>query len=467
MSKLFLFVITISLIVTGCGEKSSSNNIIEERYSSNPIFLENDSNFKFSEDYESLENFNFFARDYKWKEKWIYNVNFSQFKIPFKNKNNKLFDEISYSTHIKIIKDGKKVSNVDVVQNGYLLPLSNGSSIKKNTLQSVGLNVLYAFKKVNTMVKKISPSIPNLKRVHFSLLPRIEEVKEVKDGKHTIKKVYYHVNNATYRSMESGEGIISFFPQSKEAIKDKDFGGVPLWEMPWVTAHEYGHHIFNTIFPYYDELGAKSKYGHHNCWLHKGESHIDPPKNNKEIYKSRKLKFIRALNEAFSDLFAFYSIHNKKELSKFTLKGISYFEKTRNIISPVFISGDQKILNEKHVNLFFDSSESGSSKIDRKTKMDLSEIHHFGALVAHDLHSIFEKTKFKKSEYYSNHQMRVKVLVEWLKLVKKIGINPQESHQGYSRKVFESFKKALLKITERNDFSTQQYKIMKEKLPIL
>ena len=111
------------------------------------------------------------------------------------------------------------------------------------------------------------------------------------------------------------EGIISFYPQSEEVIKAKEFGGVPLWEMPWVTGHEYGHHIFRTIFPYYDKFGTKldekTSYKHHNCWLHNGERHEDLTNSHKEIYKLKKLKLLKALNEGFSDLFSFYAIKQK------------------------------------------------------------------------------------------------------------------------------------------------------------
>ena len=235
MSKRLLFILTLLLVITACGKKGNeTNNIIEERYSSNPVFLESDNSYQFSNYNETLETFNFYARGNDWKEKRIFNESFSQFKIPFKDNNNIWFNEIFHGTHVKLIKKENKVSNIDVITDGFYLPLSNGKAIKEKTLQSVGLNVLYAFKKVDKRVKKVSFSIPNLKRVHFSLLPKIEEIKNVNKN---LKKIFYHVNNASYSPMKNGEGIISFYPQSEEAIKAKEFGGVPLWEMPWVTGH--------------------------------------------------------------------------------------------------------------------------------------------------------------------------------------------------------------------------------------
>ncbi len=181
-----------------------------------------------------------------------------------------------------------------------------------------------------------------------------------------------------------------------------------------VPSHEYGHHIFNTLFGYTnlqyqaDFLGTSS----------------DRKITNKEV--------LHALNEGFSDLMAYYSLDRDES----DLSGVPCLEFSRDVAHGIFSNGSPKIFTQKAINTFF-----FTKKVRKKNncgEINFQDIHIFGAIFAYNADKFL--TLFTTSP-----QKKVQILTTWVLLMKKY--YPEWSKlppKKYFDRVFEIFLRITL-----------------------
>ena len=199
----------------------------------------------------------------------------------------------------------------------------------KFSYESAALKVSNILNKVQI---KSGNFIQNIPKISVKIAPKYEFIHVFKESQRKVYRIkQYLINNAVYAV---GEDELIFFPQGIDSDGNIPFDGRPLWEIPMVAAHEYGHHIFSTLFPGYLEIIKGSNT--HLCF-NNNEMHID---SNKVVFVSQsrqvtKTQALTAINEAFADMFAKYTLDDEL----FSLKGLNCFEKTRDITSAIFSTG--------------------------------------------------------------------------------------------------------------------------------
>lgn len=217
-------------------------------------------------------------------------------------------------------------------------------------------------------------------KVNLRIVPLIKQKIRRVQGRVVRLKDDYLVNNAFFLPQRKE---IVFVPQGTDEYGRVPFNSIPLWNIPFVPSHEYGHHIFNEL------LGEKANKKAHVCF-----------NQSKKVKKTRSsisnMKLMAAVNEGFADLIG--QISSGKS---FSFSGVSCFEKSRDLNSSTFYDGSTKILTESVSNQFINPTKSRLRLSCIYT--DYSEIHHFGAVIAYGLYSTMKE----------NNILNLKSVTDW------------------------------------------------------
>ena len=190
---------------------------------------------------------------------------------------------------------------------------------------------------------------------------------------------------------------IVFLPQSKESREGAGFGNVPLWEVPMVGSHEYGHHVFYSIAGQFaGDLHRPSSgcFGEHKSLrgqtLTQGLSVGD---------------VIGALNEGFSDLIAYYTLDGAER----GLNNVVCMEKNREVGSPVFADNTSKLFTSEVINVMFGD---GSPIIGSCLRPNFKHIHIVGAVFASITERLMQRYSMSNSE-------KLALILNWLVELRK------------------------------------------------
>ena len=207
------------------------------------------------------------------------------------------------------------------------------------------------------------------------------------------------VDNAFYANER-----ITFTPQGKSSVEN-----TPYWQIPFVAAHEYGHHVFATFFAFgkkysgsKTQVGCFSKRAHNNTTF----KHRDKPQlinslldvfSVDNIAKNKRL--LSALNEGFADIYARYASFD------YSLT-IDCFKDSREVDSSKFAGQEDKILTTEIINYYVDSEKtySGATTCD---DYNYEDSHHIGTVIVHGFHAMMKDVRLSRSE-------RIFVLIKWL-----------------------------------------------------
>ncbi len=251
---------------------------------------------------------------------------------------------------------------------------------EEGTYEHAASTVMNYLKKTEELISKETRLI--LPKVKVRIAPLINFKTQKVVGKIVTRKNKYLVNNAFFIP---GNRELIFLPQGRDSYGRVPFSGVPLWNIPFVVSHEYGHHIFNEI------LGSKVSKKVHVCF----KSTADAVKSTKKQATNDKL--ISSLNEAFADL-----IGQLVSGDTFSFSQINCFAKTRDLNSPTFYDGTRKILN----GLFLDNFLNPKSRnIYSCNQTQFSQIHHFGANIAFGLYQTMKRSNL----------LSLNLVIDWAK----------------------------------------------------
>ena len=254
----------------------------------------------------------------------------------------------------------------------------------EDTLNSAAASSLYSFKNLFKQRDLLPMGLP---LVSLKVGVSVKMVKEVSKSGKLLRQESFMVNNAFYRATKKE---IVFLPQGKNVRGEIPFSKVPMWEIPFIGAHEYAHHIFSHLVPNYinDRTRQKvTKLCFDNNSAHSNEFY----KNEKGKRKVELSSIFTALNEGFADLFARYITD-----SKVGLRGISCFEKSRDVESDTFFNGTKKILHSQVVNIFLSTDKKRRANCLQQA--DFQDPHLIGAIIANTFYSLFEKSNLEKKE---------------------------------------------------------------------
>ncbi len=204
-------------------------------------------------------------------------------------------------------------------------------------------------------------------------------------------KTQYRTDNAFYFGRDK---VLAFLPESEEGAM-----AAPLWEIPMVGAHEYGHHVFNTLIS--EKIGfVHDKVG--SCFK---ENKLERLLKNylfADRDKSHENFTLRAMNEGFADLIAFYT-NAKNERS---LEGVECMEDNRDLNSSTYGDGTKKYFSYTS-EIRMNSNYNYGQDSDCNTP-DFQAIHQVGASFAYVMDQII-------SLKASTQKEKLQFLLKWAK----------------------------------------------------
>lgn len=269
------------------------------------------------------------------------------------------------------------------------------TQIEPNTVENATLLVHYS---INKTYSALSQNGISLSKIAFKIAPYMQRKQKISGGPFDRPEYQFKggvkTDNASYNS-ENQE--IVFLPQSKEGIKAGLFGGIPLWEIPMVASHEYGHHAFNSIMSNYQD--KRKETSAHLCF----DNQVD--KNFASNDQSSKLTIddmMGALNEGFADLVSYYSLSSAEA----SLKNITCMEESRDISFDHFKDKTKKEFSVEVIAIMTGKKYVQPSR--RCHIPDFTEIHDLGAVFASITDKLFNKSNLNKSE-------KMSLLIKWLK----------------------------------------------------
>lgn len=267
---------------------------------------------------------------------------------------------------------------------------------KEDTYDAATAGSLYSFKEVEESFKLINLKLAPIK---LRVAPLVEHIQEQFENKEILRKKRTLVNNAFYFGAKNE---IIFLPQGKNKKGEIPFSGVPLWKIPFVGAHEYGHHLFNTLMPNY--INDKKNSGFNGvslCFNNVEEVNKEERSEEGSPRTPSVENIMSSINEGVADLLA-RTILNRK----FNLMGVGCFEYTRDVEKKIFANGQAKRLDKEILDILL---------LDKRAKsgncyeiQDFQDPHIIGAIVAHGLFQLYEQADLTKKQ-------RLQAIVEWLR----------------------------------------------------
>lgn len=303
-------------------------------------------------------------------------------------------DQVSLSGRYQIIKStigNRGIRFVDEISSIPFIPCRGRDYSTEEDYESAAVSTLSTFSIIEQKLKLANIILP---KISLRIAPLVEEVLETQEGKKIIRTTSHLINNAYYNP-NSKE--IVFLPQGIPKVGVVPFSGIPMWQIPFVSSHEYGHHFFSENFPNFfkdQTIDYKNKL----CFDSSTEQSFSfSKKQQKKEFKD----IVTIINEGFADLFS-QSIIDKN----INLKGINCLEKSRDIYSSVFASGRPKKFESDAIKSFFIKRATSSTNCFKNT--NLSDPHMIGAIIAY----MFNSALFNQKATLKN---RLEFLGEWVK----------------------------------------------------
>ncbi len=309
--------------------------------------------------------------------------------------------------------------------NGEQFEICKGAgSFSKDSLENAALNITNTISKTRASILAALPDM-KIPPVIVRVIPK-ESYQEMylngpkaKNGdteNENGDKVFkdqkeYRTDNATWYN-DGFNNYITFFPQSEE-FKRKTGLVTPFWEMPMVGAHEFGHHIFDKIFPRESSTDHTFKRKritncmnsemHHDLATQYFEQKIQ----DDEERVSGGMFAYRSLHEGIGDLIAFYGL----EKDGSSLKNVKCMEKSRDSDSKYFGDGTLKKIDQNVVRIM-NSKEYLLPTSKNCAAPFFQDSHAIGAIFAHNFENIV-------SNYTNSRVTKLKILLLWGKEASK------------------------------------------------
>lgn len=290
---------------------------------------------------------------------------------------------------IFVTDEGMRVKTIAKPKDLKVCPDEN--EYDQDTIESAALNATYFIHETNSKIKSVFPDL-YMSPIILSIGPKVMRSVVTKNWDGELSKdTTYMTDNALYTPANAS---ITFLPHSK-SLKENGFI-MNFWEVPMVASHEYGHHVFQSIY-----TGTKAPL---ECF---GDTHSNGNRLNKSLGFGREVKqddVMTAYNEGFADLIAHYSLSQEER----DVKGVKCLEVSRDVASPTFYDGKPKIFNEEAMRSFFSSIREFTLGCEDASYQD---VHVIGAIFAHNVDQFLGK-------FTNDNDEKLVALVDWVKYLK-------------------------------------------------
>lgn len=289
-------------------------------------------------------------------------------------------------------------------------------SFTQNSLENAALNITSTIDETRKAIVSVAPEL-KIPPVMIKVLPSIteqeiyvngpkasnEESNNDGDKVFETKKQYY-TDNATW-NREGQVDTITFYPQSEEFIKITGLK-TPFWEIPMVGAHEFGHHLFDKIFPQLTPVISEVKKNISSCFHNEMQNKlmqksVQNKMKDSEGRTSGGSYAYSSLHEGIGDLISFYALSEGEG----SLTGINCMKKSRDVNSEVFGDGTEKVMNYSVVSIMNSKSFLAPTSKDCNVPY-FQDNHAIGAIFAHNFDKIISK-------FTSDRMKKLQILIKW------------------------------------------------------
>ena len=278
------------------------------------------------------------------------------------------------------------------ISRGEDLEACANSSYERYTYEGAAFSITAA---VNKSRNEIIKHGYNLASVELNIIPSEIIKGTVIGGSKSGSEFKYHVtDNASYWPTKNK---IQVYPQSIDKYNESK---IPFWEMPFITSHEYGHHVFYELtnyIRYYASSNEESTMLQHSCFLDNDHS-LKLNSYMKQFAgssrsSSDKFSFaLGAMNEGFADLIANYTL----DVSQTDVSVAECFKENRQISSGYFQNEEAKDFTYNHLEKM-DRDETIEPPEDCSSP-NFQEVHDVGAIFAYVVNNMLDNLSLTKDQ---------------------------------------------------------------------
>lgn len=340
-------------------------------------------------------------------------MSFSQDSFSFNSQldyqTNNIIESVETGAHIQLEYFLELDENGIVIEKEYLdgryiyesspLTICSLDIYKSTDLEGAAISIMWPIYKSNQILNSAFNSVKST-----SISPVKVETQYIEesiyyyyateeDSEIAVESKNYFVNNAIYAPKNKR---IAFTPSSTSSEKH-------LWQSPWVAVHEYGHHIFYDLMSEYRYDILNSNANHRHKCSH--DNRYNTFEDSKSYYGEDGVKtFLKALNEAFSDLSAKYSLSEDESSTLF----LPCNALTREPSHDRFLYSEQKKVLTYQI--WSNYQDQAGDMPDNCWSFNVNDPHHIGAIFAH---IIWETLNIDSLENQNEEKLRI--IFSWLK----------------------------------------------------
>ena len=267
-------------------------------------------------------------------------------------------------------------------------------SYQRYSYENASLSANYSINKTITRLAQVG--FTSQKPIGLYIAPFTIERQIVETNTEVIHEDSRITDNAYYIP---GMSAIVFLPQSEESREGAGFGNVPLWEVPMVGSHEYGHHVFHTIM---GQVSGELSPTHSGCFGKTQNLALDDPK---AVSNMTVGDVLASLNEGFADLIAYYTLDGAER----GLNNVVCMEKNREVGSPVFADNTSKLFTEEVLGVMFGDE---SAIIGSCLRPNFKSIHTVGAVFSSVSDRLMKRYRLTSSQ-------KLGIVLNWLTDLRK------------------------------------------------
>jgi hypothetical protein len=267
----------------------------------------------------------------------------------------------------------------------------SGAPPLRHSYEAVASSLVLNIQRAADRVEKVLDGGVQLGRVVVDLLPTYET--RAITAQRDRAWVRFITDNLSYTVSSQ---TITVFPESQQRMAQSS-GQPRLWESAFVVAHEYAHHVENQLFA---NLTQKLNIQ----WNEFEHQFLVGPKDLREGANAKVAFFVTAMSEAFADLLALY-------VNDGSAKSISEFRQLGDNRDPKALYYRDGNL-EKRLNATLIKSISNQFDQQHDTQSFAVDAHEVGAVVAHVLHSVWQRLLPTQNSANSSEQ-KFRVLLAW------------------------------------------------------
>lgn len=285
-------------------------------------------------------------------------------------------------------------------------------SYQRYSYENASLSATYSIGKTAEKLREVNFSAGKGVKVYVS--PYTIERRVVETSDRIVREDLRLTDNAFYFPHLRA---VVFMPQSEESRDGAGFGNVPLWEVPMVGSHEYGHHVFHSIMR---SASAELADHHHSCF--KAHDELDGSTVN-SIREVGVGDVLASLNEGFADLISYYTLDEWES----GLRGVVCMETNRDVDSPVFANRESKLFNDNVMDSFLSTTPDMTAGC---YDPNFQQIHTVGAVFANVSERLMSSLGLSKKQ-------KLAIILKWIEDLNKI--HPRLSGKGAEQYLVKTY----------------------------